>query len=186
MYMATTKSYIGTLKILFIILLASIIFSMLYPFYSLQEGIGSSLTSTDITNLQEVLKTYATTANENCHKANNSILTVSGKDSQHMKINSLIKNNNNTNTQCAILEQISAVATDTDILGAINTCYGSNYTAVLNLLSQINGPYKQSLKNDSNFEKIVEVQTKNPSTTGQSSTYNTINGYVMGALAVTG
>lgn len=181
MYMATTKSYIDTLKILFIILLVSIVFSMLYPF---KEGIGSSLTSTDITNLQGALKDYANTANENCQKANNSILTLSGKDPQSMQINSTIKNNT-INTQCAILEQISGVATETDILGVVNTCYGSNYTAVLNLLEQINGPFNQALKNDSNFEKIVEVQTKNPSIHGQTSTYNMINSYVTGALATT-
>ena len=102
-----------------------------------------------------------------------------------MQINSTIKNNT-VNTQCAILEQISGVATETDILGVVNTCYGSNYTAVLNLLEQINGPFNQALKNDSNFEKIVEVQTKNPSIHGQTSTYNMINSYVTGALATTG
>lgn len=169
-------------KILLLILLASIVFSILYPFYSLHEGIGSSLSSTDITNIQGALNTYSTTANTNCQKANNSILSVAGPDPQSMQITSTIKNNN-SNTQCAILDQIANVATDTGVLGAVNTCYGENYAAVLNLLGQINGPFKQALADDANFAQIVKVQTANPSVSGQNSTFNTINTYVTGALA---
>ena len=83
--------------------------------------------------------------------------------------------------------QISNIATDSGVVGAINTCYGNNYAAVLNLLNSINSsPLKQALADDPNFAQIVKTQTTNPSVSGQNSTYNMINGYVMGAISTSG
>jgi hypothetical protein len=181
-----SKNWKRSVGILLIILLASIIFAILYPFYSINEGLASSLTGSDITNLQKVLQKYSDTANDNCQKTNNAILSLGSSDPQTMQINSAIKNNT-SNTACTIVDQISNIATDSGVVGAINTCYGNNYAAVLNLLNSINSsPLKQALADDPNFAQIVKTQTTNPSVSGQNSTYNMINGYVMGAISTSG
>jgi hypothetical protein len=168
-----------SISILLVILLLALVFSILYPFYSIHEGIGSSLLATDITNIQAALTTYTTEATANCQKAINTINPLIPKDrSLSMSVNQ--PNNSPLPNPCAKVDSINNQSPlNTDIINAINTCYGANYSAVLNLLNTINtAPTNIALKNDPNFAQIIKTQTNSPVVSGPNSSVNLINNYV--------
>ena len=165
--------------ILLIILLFTLVFSILYPFYSINEGIGTSLLTTDIKNIQSALTTYTTEATANCQTALNTINPLIPKDrSLSMNINQ--PSGSPLPNPCAKVDSINNQSpSNTDIMNAINTCYGANYSAVLNLLNTINSsPTNVALKNDPNFAQIIKTQTNNPVVSGPNSSVNLINNYV--------
>jgi hypothetical protein len=178
--------------LLLIILLLTLVFSILYPFYSIDQGIpegirenmGTSLLSGDIKNIQNALSTYSTKANGNCQKALNIINPLIKGDPQ-LSMN--VSQNNAAGSPvaqpCASVDSINNQSpSDSKIINAINSCYGANYASVLNLLNTINSkPTNDALTNDPNFAKIIKTQTNQPVVSGPQSTYNTIYQYISAA-----
>ena len=138
-----------SIGILLILLLCTLVFSILYPFYSLNhditegitEGIGTSLLASDMTNIQGALTTYTTEATLNCQKAVNTINPLISSDPK-LSMNVNQSNSSPLPNPCATVDSISnQKPSNSNIIKAINTCYGSNYAAVLNLLDTINNKW---------------------------------------------
>jgi hypothetical protein len=172
-----------SIGILLILLFCTLVFSILYPFYSLKqditEGIGTSLLASDMTNIQGALTTYTTEATLNCQKAVNTINPLISSDPK-LSMNVNQSNSSPLPNPCATVDSISnQKPSNSNIIKAINTCYGSNYAAVLNLLDTINNaPTNVALKNDPNFAQIIKTQTDQPVVSGPQSSANLISTYI--------
>lgn len=180
------KSY----GILLIILFATLVFSMLYPFYTgIREGLGTSLTAVDISNIQQSLNTY-TNAVESpegaCAKALTAIKSAKppAGETDFIVTNTIPMTiqQNEGSTNCTLVDKIAALnSKNTSVLNAINTCYGQKYTAALNMLTTIQ--QSPAIKSDSSFANIVNIQLNNPSVNGSNSSYNTINEFIKTAAS---
>ena len=174
-----------TYGILLIILFATLVFSMLYPFYTgIREGIGSSLTAVDISNVQQSLNSY-TTAVESPEGACATALSAI-KEAKHppgetdFTLTNTIPmtiQQNEGSTNCSLVDKIAGLnSQNASITKAINTCYGQKYSAVLNMLNTIQK--SPAMKSDTSFAMIVNTQLSNPSINGSNSAYNSINQYI--------
>jgi hypothetical protein len=171
--------------ILLIILFATLVFSMLYPFYTgIREGLGSSLTAVDISNVQQTLNTY-TTAVESpdgaCAKALTEIKSAKPPPGEtDFTVTNTIPmtiQQNEGSTNCTLVDKVAALNSNNEsVLKAINTAYGQKYTAVLTMLNTIQ--QSPAMKSDSNFAMIVNTQLKNPSISGPNSSYNAIDQFI--------
>jgi len=177
--MASKPVGFKSISILLIILFSALVFSILYPFFSISENIGTSLLATDITNIQSALTTYTTSATSNCQTAVNTINPLISSDPKlSMNINQA--NSSPLPNPCATVDNIhNQSPSNTNIINAINTCYGANYAAVLNLLDTINSePTNVALKNDPTFAQIMKTQTSQPVVSGPQSSANLISTYI--------
>lgn len=177
--MASKPVGFKSISILLIILFSALVFSILYPFFSISENIGTSLLATDITNIQSALTTYTTSATSNCQTAVNTINPLISSDPKlSMNINQA--NSSPLPNPCATVDNIhNQSPSNTNIINAINTCYGANYAAVLNLLDTINSePTNVALKNDPTFAQIIKTQTSQPVVNGPQSSANLISTYI--------
>lgn len=178
-----------TIYMLLFILLATLVFSIIYPFYTVQqiEGLASSLSSEDISTVQKALDTYTNEVegpSGACPEALSKIKEVSMKITGD-KTDTLIKNTipltiqqNEENKSCVIVDKVAALnPPNKDIAAQINTCYGKKYTAVLNMLNTINN--SSAVKTDKEFGVIIKNQLTSPSVTGGTeSSFSTINKYL--------
>jgi hypothetical protein len=176
-----------TIYMLLFILLATLVFSIIFPFYTVQEGLASSLSSEDISTVQNALDSYTNEVEGTsgaCDTALSKIKEVSMKKTGD-KTDVLIKNTipltiqqNQENKSCVIIDKIAALnPPNKDIAAQINTCYGKKYTAVLNMLNTINN--SSAVTNDKEFGVIIKNQLNTPSVTGgMDSTFSTINQYI--------
>lgn len=180
------KSY----GILLIILFSTLVFSMLYPFYpGIREGLGSSLTAVDISNVQQSLNNYTTSVESPdgaCAKALTAIKSAKPPpgETDIMVSNTIpmtIQQNEGA-TNCTLVDKVAALNTPNETVNhAINTCYGQKYAAVLNMLNTIQK--SPAMKSDSNFSTIVNTQLNAPNVSGQNSSYNAIRQYLNTAAA---
>jgi len=176
--------------LLLIILFATLVFSMLYPFYTgIREGIGSSLTSVDISNVQQTLNTYTKAVESpegTCAKA---LTEIKNAKPPSGETDFLVSNTipmtiqqNEGSTNCTLVDKIAALnSKNPSIVKAINTAYGEKYTAVLNMLNTIQ--QSPAMNSDSNFATIVNAQMSNPSISGPSSSYNAIDQFIKTAAS---
>lgn len=174
-----------TYGILLIILFATLVFSMLYPFYSgIREGIGSSLTAVDISNVQQSLNSY-TTAVESpegaCAIALSAIKEAKPPPGEtDFTLTNTIPmtiQQNEGSTNCTLVDKVAGLnSQNASVTKAINTCYGQKYSAVLNMLNTIQ--QSPAMRSDTNFAMIVNTQLSNPSINGSNSAYNSINQYI--------
>lgn len=172
-----------SIGILFAILILALVFSIIYPFYSINEGLGTSLLPGDISSIQTALTTYSTAANSNCQTAVNTINPLLNSDPK-LSMNVTMPNDAPVVQPCTTVDSIhNQGPSNTTIMNAINTCYGANYAAVLNLLNTINSPpANQALKNDpTGFGQLIKSNTDKPSVSGSQSTYNQIYQYISAA-----
>jgi len=170
-----------SIGILLIVLLSTLVFSILYPFFilnqteGLTEGIGTSLTPADTATIQSALTTYTTAATSNCQTAVNTINPLIASDSK-LSMNVNQANSSPLPNPCATVDNINNQSpSNTNIINAINTCYGANYAAVLNLLNTINSA---DIKSDPTFSQIIKTQTNQPVVNGPQSSANLISTYV--------
>jgi hypothetical protein len=170
---------IGPIGFLLIVLFFTLVFSILYPFFIISENIGTSLLSTDVSNIQTALTTYTSAATSNCQTAMNTINPLLSSDPK-LSMNVNQSNSSPLPNPCASVDNIhNQTPSNENIMNAINTCYGANYAAVLNLLNTLNSePANVALKNDPIFAQIVKTQTNNPTVSGSQSSANVINNYV--------
>ena len=173
--------------ILIFILLATLVFSMIYPFgfgYGIQEGLGSSLTAVDISNVKQTLSTYTDSVESSNGACAVALTTIKSAKPTTGQTDFMVTNTipmtlqqNTGSTNCTLVDKIAALnSTNTDVVNAISTCYGQKYTAVLNMLNNIQN--SSAMKADSSFATIVNTQANNPSVNGPSTTYNTISQYI--------
>ena len=172
---------VGSISILLVILFSTLVFSILYPFFSLNnaegltEGLGTSLSPADAATVQAALTTYSTSATSNCQTAMNTINPLISSDPK-LSMNVNQANSSPLPNPCATVDSINNQSpSNTNIINAINTCYGANYAAVLNLLNTINSA---DIKSDPSFTQIMNTQTKQPVVSGPQSSANLISTYV--------
>ena len=177
-------------KILLIILFATLVFSMLYPFYTgIREGLGSSLTAVDISGIQQTLNTYTTTVESPDGACAKALTEIKGAKPPPGETDFTVTNTipmtiqqNEGSTNCTLVDKVAALnSTNPTILKAINTAYGQKYTAVLTMLNTIQ--LSPAMKSDSNFAMIVNTQLSNPSINGPNSSYNTIDQFIKTAAS---
>lgn len=176
--------------LLLIILFATLVFSMLYPFYTgIREGIGSSLTAVDISNVQQSLNTYTTAVESPDGACAKALTTMKNAKPPAGETDFTVTNTipmtiqqNEGSTNCTLVDKVAALnSTNATIIKAINTAYGQKYTAVLNMLNTIQ--QSPAVKSDSNFATIVNAQLSNPSINGPNSSYNTIDQFIKTAAS---
>lgn len=179
-----------TYGILLIILFATLVFSLLYPFYTgIREGIGSSLTAVDISNVQQSLNTYTSSVESPegaCAKALTKIKSAKPPAGEtDFTVSNTIPmtiQQNEGSTNCTLVDKVAALnSKNTSVLNAINTCYGEKYTAALNMLNTIQ--QSPAMQSDNNFATIIKSQLDNPSISGANSSYNTINQFIKTAAS---
>lgn len=169
-----------TYGILLIILFATLVFSMLYPFYpGIREGLGSSITATDISNIQQTLNKYyndVESAGGPCDQALTEIKAIPAPSTSDAVFNNVMTTVNSTSDQttskCALVDKAAAFNTNNPgVSEAINACYGKKYTSVLNMLNTLK---KSDAMKDSDFANQVNSNIKTPIVSGTNSSYNAI------------
>lgn len=170
--------------ILVIILLGALVFSVLYPFYSgIHEGMGSSLTSSDIRIVQDSLDTYVTTVESPggaCDTALKAIQNAKPEGDDQILLTQTIPltiSSNKDSKTCAVIDKIQALnPQNTDVSNALNTCYGQKYAAALTLLNTIKN--SSAMTSDTTFATTVKNQINSPSVKGTDSSYEQIKQYL--------
>lgn len=171
--------------ILLIILIATLLFSMLYPFYTgIREGIGSSLTAVDISNVQQTMNTYTTAVESPDGACAKALKEIKGAKPPPGDTDFILTNTipmtiqqSEGSTNCTLIDKVAALnSNNPSVLNAINTAYGQKYTAVLTMLNTIQ--QSPAMESDNDFAMIINTQLSNPSVSGPNSSYNAIDQFI--------
>jgi hypothetical protein len=182
-YMAKKLTY-KTTGILIVILLGALVFSMLYPFYGgIQEGLGSSLTSTDYKDIQDAMDDYIKEVESPkgaCDVAIQDVQKAKPQGNDNVELSQTIPltiSSNKDSKVCSTIDKIDAInPKNTDVIKAINTCYGKKYAATLAMLNKIK--VLPAMTNDNAFATTVKNELNAPSVKGMDSSYDKIKEYL--------
>ena len=162
------------ISFLFVILICSLVFSLIYPFYTTIHKIPlvEGMAATDISNIQQPIDTYFNTVEKGaCYTALSKIKSFPNASTIMQTINQQDISN------CSIIDNISNLnKPDTNIQKAINDCYGQKYSAVLTMIDSIRS--SSTYKNDSKFSSFFDNSAKSPSVKGNNSTPDAIQQYI--------
>jgi hypothetical protein len=173
-----------TTGILLVILLGALVFSIIYPFYSgIQEGLGSSITSTDIKIIEDAMEEYVKEVESPggaCDTALKAIQNAKPEGTDDILLNQTIPltiSSNKESKTCAVIDKIQALnPKNKSVTNALNTCYGKKYSAALTMLNTIQD--SSAMIDDSTFSTMVKNQISNPSVKGMESSYEQIKQYL--------
>jgi hypothetical protein len=157
---------------------------MLYPFYGgIQEGLGSSLTSTDYKDIQDAMDDYVKEIEDQkgaCNVALEEVQKAKSEGNDNVELSQtipLIISSNKDSKACSTIDKIDAInPKNTEVMKAINTCYGKKYTATLSMLNKMKG--LPAMTSDNMFATTVKNEVNAPSIKGMDSSYERIKNYV--------
>lgn len=173
-----------TTGILLIILIGTLVFSILYPFYTgVQEGMGSSMTSSDIKSVEDALDDYVKTVESPggvCDAALKEIKNAKPDGTDDLILTQTIPltiSSNKDSKSCSIVDKIQTLnPRNAGVIKALSACYGDKYAATLTMLNTIET--SSASTNDRTFATMVKNQINNPVVKGADSSYDQISQYL--------
>ena len=159
-------------QIILILLIACLLFVMLYP--TNKEGMSNSgdkpLTDKEIEMMNELLQKYNKESQEICD-----FCVTQLQNMNFSNISNMIETEKKLSS-CALIDKISASNQNLKVFEIINVCYGKKYGALLNMLSTIK--LSESYKNNTSFAGYIDNLTKNLSVIGNNDTAYSIKQYI--------